>query len=234
MSRLCQNFVAAAALGAAITLTSANTARAQSVQDEATAVRQDLRALPEYGVFDLITFQINPDHSVTLGGYVTLEDIKRHAEHAIANDKNVTLRVNNQIEVAPVSTTDDRMRHEVFAAIYSDPFLSKYGTPEEMAAAQHTRRTLWGDGFRTFGEFGSSRWTGAPFYGQEPIGNYAIHILVKHGTVTLAGIVGSQEDKDAAGRDAMRVLDVHDLNNDLHVGKRSPIKSAKIGGGAIL
>jgi hyperosmotically inducible protein len=219
MSRLCPTFVAAAALGAAISLTPAHSARAQSVQDEATAVRQDLRALPEYGVFDLITFQVNPDHSVTLGGYVTLEDTKKHAEHAIANDKSVTLRVDNKIELAPISTTDDRMRHEVFAAIYGDKFLSKYGTPEEMAAAEHTRRSPWGDGFGTFGEFGSARWTGAPFYGQEPIGNYAIHILVKHGTVTLAGIVGSQEDKDTAGRDAMRALDVHDMNNDLHVGK---------------
>ena len=219
MSRLCPTFIAAAALGAAISLTPAHSARGQSVQDEATAVRQDLRALPEYGVFDLITFQINPDHSVTLGGYVTSEDTKRNAERAIARDKNVTLRIDDKIEIAPISTTDERMRREVFAAIYRDPFLSKYGTAADVAASEHTRLSPWGDGFRTFGEFGNGRWTGAPFYGQEPIGNYAIHILVKHGTVTLVGIVGSQEDKGAAGRDAMRALEVHDLNNDLHVGR---------------
>ncbi len=211
-------YSAAAALGAAISLTSAHAVRAQAVQDEATAVRQDLRALPEYGVFDLITFQVNPDHSVTLAGYVTSDATRKSAEHAIRTDKSVSLTVDNKIEVAPISTTDERMRHEVFTAIYGDKFLAKYGTPEEMAASAHTRISPWGDGFRTFGEFGNARWTGAPFYGQEPIGNYAIHILVKHGTVTLAGVVGSPEDKDAAGRDAMRVGDVHDFNNDLHVG----------------
>jgi hypothetical protein len=218
MLRQITRYSEAAALGAAISLTGAQTMRAQSVQDEATAVRQDLRALPEYGVFDLITFQVNPDHSVTLAGYVTSEDTKKHAEHAIATDKSVSLRVDNKIEVAPISTTDERMRHEVFTAIYGDKFLSKYGTPEEVAASEHTRISPWGDGFHTFGEFSNTRWTGAPFYGQEPIGNYAIHILVKHGTVTLAGVVGSKEDKEAAERDAMRVRDIHDLNNDLHVG----------------
>lgn len=218
MLRKLTSYSAAAALGAAISLTTAHSARGQSVLDEATAVRQDLRALPEYGVFDLITFQVNPDHSVTLAGYVTLAEIKKNAEHAIATDKSVVLRVDNRIEIAPISTTDERMRREVFAAIYGDAFLSKYGTPAEIAAAQHTRLSPWGDGFRAFGEFSSARWTGAPFYGQEPIGNYAIHILVKNGTVTLVGVVGSPDDKNAAGRDAMRVIDVHDLNNDLHVG----------------
>jgi hyperosmotically inducible protein len=219
MLRQFSKFSASAALGAVMTLACAHAAHGQSVQDEAAAVRQDLRALPEYGVFDLITFQVNPDHSVTLAGYVTSGDTKKNAEHAIATDKSVTLRVDNKIEVAPISTTDKRMRHEAFTAIYRDKFLSKYGTPEEMAASEHTRLSPWGDGFSTFGEFSNARWTGAPFYGQEPIGNYAIHILVKHGTVTLAGVVGSQEDKDAAGRDALRVGDVHDLNNDLHVGR---------------
>jgi hyperosmotically inducible protein len=191
---------------------------AQSVQDEATTVRQDLRALPGYGVFDLITFQVNPDRSVTLAGYVTGKGKKKDAEHVIATDKSMMARVDNKIETAPVSTTDERLRHEVFTAIYRDKFLSKYGTPEDQAASEAGRLSPWGDGFGAYGEFSNTRWTGAPFYGQEPIGNYAIHILVKHGTITLAGVVESQDDKDAAGRDALRVHDVHDLNNDLHVG----------------
>jgi hypothetical protein len=218
MVYLIKKCISTAALGAVMTLAGAHAARAQTVQEVATTVRQDLRALPGYGVFDLITFQVNPDRSVTLGGYVTSKETKRDAEHAIASDQAIMARVDNKIEEAPISTTDERMRHEVFTAIYGDKFLSKYGTPEEVAASEHTRLSPWGDGFRTFGEFSNARWTGAPFYGQEPIGNYAIHILVKHGTVTLAGVVGSKEDKDAAGRDAMRVGDIHDLNNDLHVG----------------
>jgi BON domain-containing protein len=209
---------AAAALGAAALFSTV--VRAQSVQDEAATVRQDLRALPGYGVFDLITFQVNPDHSVTLAGYVTSKGTKKDAEHAIATDKSIMARVDNKIELAPISTTDERLRHEVYAAIYRDKFLSKYGTPEDVAASERGRLSPWGDGFGAYSEFGNTRWTGSPFYGQEPIGNYAIHILVKHGTITLAGVVESQDDKDAAGRDALRVHDVHDLNNDLHVGRK--------------
>ena len=210
-------YSAAVASGAAISIASARALGAQSMQDEAATVRQDLRALPGYSVFDLITFHVNPDHSVTLGGYVTSKDTKKEAEHAIATDKSIMARVENKIEQAPISTTDERLRHEVFTAIYHDKFLAQYGTAADQAASEVGRRSPWGTAYSSFGEFSTTRWTGSPFYGQEPIGNYAIHILVKHGTVTLAGVVATQDDKNAAGRDAMRVHDVHDLNNDLHV-----------------
>jgi hyperosmotically inducible protein len=217
MRRQYSKFPAAAAFAAAATFAGAHALRAQSVQDEATTVRQDLRAVPGYGVFDLITFQVNPDRSVTLAGYVTAKETKRDAERAITTDAHIGATVQNKIELAPVGATDDRLRHEVYTAIYRDKFLSKYGTPEDQAASEHGRLAPWGDAFGEYGEFGNARWTGAPFYGQEPIGNYAIHILVKHGTITLAGVVESQDDKDAAARDALRVRDVHDVNNDLHV-----------------
>ena len=126
-------------------------------------------------------------------------------------------RVVNKIELAPLSITDERLRHEVFTAIYRDKFLAHYGTPADKAASERGLLSPWGEGYGAYGEFSSTRWMGAPFYGQEPIGMYAIHILVKHGVVTLAGIVDSQEDKDAAGRDATRIRDVHTVNNDLHV-----------------
>jgi osmotically-inducible protein OsmY len=217
MSRRRSTFFAAAALAAAAALPGAHTLGAQAMQTQASQIRKDLRALPNYGVFDLITFQVNPDGGVTLGGYVTLDETKREAARAIEKDKSMSAHVENKIEVAPPNPVDERLRHEVFTAVYRDSFLAHYGPASDVALTERGRLSAWGDGFRGYGEFSSSRWSGAPFYGQEPIGNYAIHILVNRGVVSLMGMVDSQEDKDQAGRDATRVHDVHTVNNDLHV-----------------
>jgi hypothetical protein len=178
-------------------------------------IRRELRSLPSYGVFDLLTFKANDDGSVTLGGYLLSEALKKDAETVVSSVKGVT-KVDNRIEVAPVSVTDDELRRKVFRAIYRDPFLARYGTPADEAAASRARFAPWGDGFRDFNEFGTARWMQAPFFGQEPIGNYAIHILVKRGVVTLAGTVDNEADKTAAAQKA-RLAGAGTVNNDLHV-----------------
>ena len=61
----------------------------------------------------------------------------------------------------------------------------------------------------------------APFFGYDPIGNYAIHILVKNRVVTLAGVVDSEGDKTLAGLKARGVGAVLTVSNDLEVATNS-------------
>ena len=58
-----------------------------------------------------------------------------------------------------------------------------------------------------------------PFWGYDPVGDYAIHILVNNRVVTLAGVVDSEGDKTLAGLKTRGVTGVSELNNDLQVGK---------------
>ena len=59
----------------------------------------------------------------------------------------------------------------------------------------------------------------APFFGYDPVGDYAIHILVNNRTVTLAGVVDNEGDKTLAGLKTRGVTGVSEVNNDLQVGK---------------
>ena len=61
------------------------------------------------------------------------------------------------------------------------------------------------------------RFAAAPFYGYDPVGNYAIHILVKNRVVMLAGVVDNEADKNLAGIKARGIKDVTGVNNDLEV-----------------
>jgi len=62
---------------------------------------------------------------VTLFGEVTQPYKKVDAEDAVKGLEGVT-RVNNQIEVLPVSLFDDQIRAATFRAIYSFPALQRY------------------------------------------------------------------------------------------------------------
>ena len=128
-------------------------------------------------------------------------------------------RVVNNIEILPVSISDDGIRRAVFRAIYSDDFLQKYGTPILGMSAGRWGRNPWGRGLGGFGfgrGFGGLRGF-ANFPGSEPIGNYAIHIVVKNGRVGLFGTVHSEADKIKAGMDARGVFGVMDVDNELQV-----------------
>jgi hypothetical protein len=61
--------------------------RAAQSNDLVNEVRKELRSLPSYGVFDLLTFVANPDGSVVLAGYVVNSSLKTDAEKAIAGIK---------------------------------------------------------------------------------------------------------------------------------------------------
>jgi hyperosmotically inducible protein len=105
------------------------TASAQQPSAKAQArlvkeVRHELVMLPFYGVFDNLAFKVD-GYTVTLLGQVTRPSIKSDAESAVKGIEGVE-KVVNQIEVLPVSPNDDRIRLDVYRAIYSHATLSRY------------------------------------------------------------------------------------------------------------
>jgi hyperosmotically inducible periplasmic protein len=92
----------------------------------AREVRHELVMLPYYGVFDDLAFRVDGS-TVTLLGSVTRPTLKSDAENVTKRIEGVT-RVNNQIEVLPLSSMDDQVRMAEYRAIYGDPSLStRYG-----------------------------------------------------------------------------------------------------------
>lgn len=90
----------------------------------AREVRHELLMLPYYGVFDNIGFKVN-GYNVTLFGQVTRPTLKSDAENAVKHIEGVE-KVDNQIEVLPPSPMDDRLRLQLYRAIYGYPALEKY------------------------------------------------------------------------------------------------------------
>jgi hyperosmotically inducible protein len=83
--------------------------------------------LPYYDVFDAIGFKVE-GYDVTLIGKVTRPTLKDDAGRAIQKIEGVE-HVNNRIEVLPVSFFDDRLRRDVFRAVYGYGPLQRYALP---------------------------------------------------------------------------------------------------------
>ena len=103
--------------------------RADSVSPKSTvrlqeAVRKELVMLPFYGVFDNLEYSID-GYTVNLMGQVTRPTLKSDAESAVKHIEGVE-RVNNQIEVLPLSSSDDRIRLATYRAIFRDGSLERY------------------------------------------------------------------------------------------------------------
>jgi hyperosmotically inducible protein len=87
-------------------------------------VRHELLMLPYFGVFDNIAYKVN-GYDVTLLGQVVRPVLKSDAENVVKRIEGVE-KVDNQIEVLPPSPADDRLRIQLFRAIYRYPSLQKY------------------------------------------------------------------------------------------------------------
>lgn len=175
----------------------------------AEKVEAAIQSLPRYGPFDLISFEVTGD-TVTLGGEVYFAPLRKESEKAVAAVPGVA-RVVNSIDILPVSHEDDRIRRAVFLKIYRDNFLSKYGTP--VAA--------FGQGGRGRGRATSGVGRRLAL-GSEPLGNYAIHVVVKRGQVTLYGLVDNAVDRDKAAFDARSVFGVMAVENRIEVPGPTP------------
>lgn len=87
-------------------------------------VRHELVMLPYYNLFDNLEFQVN-GNNVTLLGKVTDSSTKSDAEKSVRRIEGVE-NVQNNIEVLPPSPNDDRIREQVYRAIYGYGALFKY------------------------------------------------------------------------------------------------------------
>ena len=87
-------------------------------------VRHELLMLPYFGVFDYIAYKVTGG-TVTLLGQVVRPSLKSDAENVVKRIEGVE-KVDNQIEVLPPSPMDDRLRLQLFQAIYQYPALQKY------------------------------------------------------------------------------------------------------------
>ena len=88
----------------------------------ADEVRHQLVTLPYYNVFDWLGAEVLPDDTVILEGQVTRPILKSDAEARVRSLESVA-KVENKIEVLPLSTMDDEIRIATYRAIF------KYNSP---------------------------------------------------------------------------------------------------------
>jgi len=88
-------------------------------------VRHELVMLPYLNVFDDISFRVDGS-TVTLFGEVTDPVLRSDAENVVKRVEGVA-RVENQIEVLPLSSFDDGIRLRTARAIFGYAPLQRYG-----------------------------------------------------------------------------------------------------------
>jgi BON domain-containing protein len=88
-------------------------------------VRHQILMLPDFGVFDNIAFRLN-GYDVILVGQVTRPTLKSDVGNVVKKIEGVE-RVENRIEVLPLSPFDDSLRRDLFRAIYGYGPLQHYG-----------------------------------------------------------------------------------------------------------
>jgi len=125
---------------------SANESLSPQSQDKLIReIRHQLILLPYYNVFDNLEFSLN-GRTVTLTGQVVQAVTKSGAENAVKHIEGVEKVIDN-IEVLPPSDMDDRIRRQVYNAIYSYGPLFKYSdipVPPIHIIVRNARITLVG------------------------------------------------------------------------------------------
>lgn len=87
-------------------------------------VRHELIMLTDLTVFDNLAYEVN-GYDVKLLGQVTRPILKSDAEKAVKRIEGVE-KVDNQIEVLPLSPMDEGLRIKLYRAIYGFPSLQRY------------------------------------------------------------------------------------------------------------
>jgi hyperosmotically inducible periplasmic protein len=93
----------------------------RAVEDK---VRKSILKLPQYEVFDWITFRVNGD-TVTLSGKVRNAINKSDAENRVERIPGVS-RVVNEIEVLPLGSFDESARVRLYETLSRSGGLSRY------------------------------------------------------------------------------------------------------------
>jgi hyperosmotically inducible protein len=104
-----------------LTLMAGTTPPPRSIEDR---VRREILSVPFITVFDNLSYSVK-DGVVTLSGQVVLPIDKDNMEDAVKRVQGVT-RVDNQIEVLPVSPFDDRIRFATLRALLRSAPLGRY------------------------------------------------------------------------------------------------------------
>jgi hypothetical protein len=168
-------------------------------------VRHQLLTLPNYSVFDSLSFGIQ-GRTIVLRGYASQPALKSDAERVVKKIAGVT-SVDNQIKVLPTSPMDDSIRIGVYRRIYGQPALRKYtGSPVG------------------FGDFPSIAREAGGITVDPPRGYHAIHIIVDHGHVTLTGVVNSETDANIASMQANGTPGAFSVDNDLMIAGQPAAK----------
>jgi osmotically-inducible protein OsmY len=115
---------ATAAVAHSIAAQSGTSGQSPAETRVAREVRHEIVMLPYLDVFDYIAFNVH-GYDVKLMGAVTRPTLKSDAERVVKGIEGVE-KVDNQIEVLPPSSMDDRLRLRLYRAIYGFPALEKY------------------------------------------------------------------------------------------------------------
>src|SRR5258705_10386290 len=98
---------------------------ARGMEEVDKQVKHELNMLPYVNAFDYLAFSVDANNNVTLTGEVTNPVLKGDAGNVVKRIAGVE-RVNNQIQVLPLSPMDDGLRVRLFRTIYGYPTLQKY------------------------------------------------------------------------------------------------------------
>jgi hyperosmotically inducible protein len=175
-----------------------NTWSAQELRPIVNSVRKQLLSLPDYDLFDWLTFSIQ-GRSVILHGYASRPQLKSEAEKVVKGIKGVQ-SVQNDIKVLPYSPMDDQIRIQEMVRIYGQPALRKY-----------TNAPIQSHLYPTVGRMAGG------ITEDPPVGYFAIHIIVNNGHVILEGVVDSAMDAEIADAQANSVPGVFSVTDDLLV-----------------
>lgn len=179
----------------------------QRVIRMARSIQREILTLPDYGVFDSLRFSIKGD-TVILRGQASRPLLKSGAENVVKKVEGVA-KVENQIEVLPLSPNDDSVRLRTYVAIYGHPMLSRYnpnrGTPLFMSRM--------------------SAMTGIT--NNPPPGNHPVHIVVKNGNVTLEGVLATAAERTVAEMQANTAPGSFSVINNIEVEEASKFKRPK-------
>jgi hyperosmotically inducible periplasmic protein len=116
-----------AAISMATTNNSADLSSNKTPLGLADQIRHELLLLPYNGVFDELNFALKDSGTVVLSGQVVRPLLKSEAEAAVRRIQGVS-KVEDSIEVLPLSSLDDSIRLRTYQAIFSKPGFEKYAS----------------------------------------------------------------------------------------------------------
>lgn len=97
----------------------------ESVEDFTKDLVNRVLTYPHYTVFDDVTFNLEGEGAVILGGYVTMPFKKTELEERVGKVRGVR-ELKSQIQVLPASPSDERLRQILFERIYGDEMFVGY------------------------------------------------------------------------------------------------------------